>query len=189
MISSQPRGNNIIDCQTSHLDTENTSISSYRKLMHVSRQLVSEILSFTYQLNVEVACPSSGCNVDSIATTLEDAASADLNNAIGSGQLLSELQNRTNGTVSIITGETSLDSGGGQSSGCSCDNATQAGSSGTTAGISASNNSSVWYPAWGTTDKCSNAPGMPTYMVGNSHYTSTCKYFAHSLADSTGMLS
>ena len=96
--------------------------------MHVSRQLVSEILSFTYQLNVEVACPSSGCNVDSIATTLEDAASADLNNAIGSGQLLSELQNRTNGTVSIITGATSLDSGG-QSSGCSCDNLTQVDSS------------------------------------------------------------
>ena len=142
--------------------------------MHVSRQLVSEILSFTYQFNVQVACPSAGCNVNTIATALEDAASTDLNNAIGSGQLLSELESNTNGTVSIITGETSLVSDEG---GCSCcDNSTQVGSSIATTDTSTSNNSSVWYPAWGTTDKCSNAPGMPTYMLGKSHYTSSCKY-------------
>ena len=171
LILSQPQASNIIDCRLSYQGTQTTSISASRKLMHVSRQLVSEIISFTYKFDVDLECPSSGCNVNSITTALEDAASTDLNNAIGSGQLLSELQNNTNGTVSIITGEATL-----ESSGCSCDNSTQVGSSGTVTGVSTSNDPLVWYPAWGTTDKCSNAPGMPTYMQGSSHYTSTCKY-------------
>ena len=171
LILSQPQASNIIDCRLSYQGTQTTSISASRKLMHVSRQLVSEIISFTYKFDVDLECPSSGCNVNSITTALEDAASTDLNNAIGSGQLLSELQNNTNGTVSIITGEATL-----ESSGCSCDNSTQVGSSGAVTGVSTSNDPLVWYPAWGTTDKCSNAPGMPTYMQGSSHYTSTCKY-------------
>ena len=171
LILSQPQASNIIDCRLSYQGTQTTSISASRKLMHVSRQLVSEIISFTYRFDVDLECPSSGCNVNSITTALEDAASTDLNNAIGSGQLLSELQNNTNGTVSIITGEATL-----ESSGCSCDNSTQVGSSGTVTGVSTSNDPLVWYPVWGATDKCSNAPGMPTYMQGSSHYTSTCKY-------------
>ena len=171
LILSQPQASNIIDCRLSYQGTQTTSISASRKLMHVSRQLVSEIISFTYRFDVDLECPSSGCNVNSITTALEDAASTDLNNAIGSGQLLSELQNNTNGTVSIITGEATL-----ESSGCFCDNSTQVGSSGAVTGVSTSNDPLVWYPAWGTTDKCSNAPGMPTYMQGSSHYTSTCKY-------------
>ena len=137
---------------------------------------MSEIISLTHQFDIMLECPSSGCNVNSITTALENAASTDLNDAIDNGQLLSELQSNTNGTISLITGETTLDSDEGQSSGCSCDNSTQVGSLGTTADSSISNNSSVWYPAWGATDKCSNAPGMPTYMQGSSHYTSTCKY-------------
>ena len=176
LILSQPQASNIIDCRLSYQGTQTTSISASRKLMHASRQLVSEIISFTYQFDVDLECPSSGCNVNSITAALEDAASTDLNDAIGSGQFLSELQNSTNGTVSIITGEATLDSDDGQSSGCSCDNSTQVGSSGTVTGVSSSNDPLVWYPAWGTTDKCSNAPGMPTYMQGSSHYTSTCKY-------------
>ncbi|EJK51014.1 hypothetical protein THAOC_29858, partial [Thalassiosira oceanica] len=141
--------------------------------MHVSRRLVSEIISLTHKFDIVLVCPSSGCNVNSITTALEGAASSDLNDAIENGQLLSELQSNTNGTVSLITGETTLDSDEGQSSGCSCDNSTEVGGSGTTTDSSTSNNSSAWYPAWGATDKCSNAPGMPTYMQGTSHYTST----------------
>ena len=33
-----------------------------------------------------------------------------------------------------------------------------------------------WYPVWGGTNKCSNAPGMPKYMRKNSDYVTSCKW-------------
>ena len=155
--------------------TTSVAFGSSRRHLSVSRKLASEILSFTFGFSINVVCPDSGCNVDSITSAMEDTVSQVLTTSIANGELLSQVGDETN-AVEYISGAITLDSDEGQSSGCSSDSSTQVGSSGTTTDVSTSNNSSVWYPAWGTTDKCSDAPGMPTYMQGNSHYTSTCKY-------------
>ena len=90
--------------------------------------------------------------------------------SIENNELLAQLEDETN-AVGLLSGAITLDTDDEDGDSCTCPT-----SSVSEIDTNNATDSSVWYPAWGTVDKCSNGPGMPTYMVGSSHYTSTCKY-------------
>lgn len=164
-------------CEVSFVNalTKSLSIGNSRRLS-VSRLLSSEILSLSYVFDIDVDCSAAGCNVASISEALQNAAAQDLNAALQSGQFMDRLGAGTGNATAIISGEVTLDDS-------TCDNSQTTGGS-TSGTVLSSEVSSVWYPSWGGEDKCTNKPGMPQYMRGNSHYHSSalsacCKKHFH----------
>ena len=166
----QPLDSSVTSCVVSFVNalTKSLSIGNSRRLS-VSRLLSSQILSLSYAFDIDVDCPVAGCNVDSISEALQDAATRDLNAAIQSGQFMDTLSAETGNATAIISGEVTLDDS-------TCDYSQTTGGSTLSTALS-SGNSSVWYPSWGSDDKCTNASGMPQYMRGQSHYHSSCECF------------
>ena len=167
----QPHATNIEDCQVSFVETKTKSLtfgSSSRRLS-VSRLLQSQIISISYQFDVGVKCPETGCNPASITSALQDSTAEVLNTSIENGQLLLDLQNKTGDAVSFISGA-SLETDAVLCSSHSAVTLTQNGSN-----DSNSNGESAmsgWYPVWGATECSSDPSGMTNY---NSDYISSCK--------------
>lgn len=166
--TNQPTDSSVTSCEVSFVNAvrKSLSIGSARRLI-VARLLSSEILSLSYEFNVIVDCPASGCNVDSISEALQDAASQDLTAAIESGQFMDTLSAETGNATATISGQVTLDDS-------TCTSHSQATGGSTSSTIPSS---FEWYPSWGGTDKCTNASGMPTYMRENLHYLSSCKFY------------
>ena len=141
---------------------------------------------------MDVTC-DSGCNVDAITKALQQSVSQVIADSIKNNSLLSQVESASSSDISIIS-DVTLEPDPCPVCNCSAglgnmtDNANTAGSNtlsdnsnvDTAESNTASDNRDelLWYPAWGVVDKCSNAPGMPPYMRGSSHYTSECKFDA-----------
>lgn len=135
----------------------------------MSRLLSSQILSFQFDFSIDVICPETGCNVDSITSAMQETVSQIMTTSIENNELLAQLEDETN-AVGLLSGAITLDTDDEDGNSCTCptsfvsetdaDNATDL---------------SAWYPVWGTVDKCSNGPGMPVYMQDNSQYLTDCE--------------
>ncbi|EJK55373.1 hypothetical protein THAOC_24899, partial [Thalassiosira oceanica] len=150
-------------------DLEQHQVESIIAALTTVLQEIGCILSVNFSFNMDVTC-DSGCNVDAITEALQQSVAQVINDSIDDNSLLSQVEDAAGSDIAIISGVTleppepvcnCLAEGG-------AGNANAAGSN----TLSDNSNESLWYPAWGVVDKCSNAPGMPTYMRGSSHYTS-----------------
>lgn len=157
-----PQDDKVRKCSVSfdHYKTNSVAFGSSRRHLTVSRMLASEILSFGFNFSLNVVCPDSGCNVDSITSAMEETVSQVLTTSIANNELLSQVGDETN-AVELLSGEITLEDAHND---CSM-------SSGSAAGSGNESESSIWYPVWGSENKCSDGPGMPLYMQDTSHYT------------------
>ena len=138
----------------------------------LSTLMQSQILSVSFSFKMDVTCDSN-CNVAAITEALQQSVTQVIGTSIDDNSLLSQVESASGGDISIIS-DVTIEPDPCPVCNCSAETETDADSVDT----SDSSNESLWYPAWGVLDKCSNAPGMPAYMSGSSHYTSECTFDA-----------
>ena len=131
----------------------------------------SQILSVSFSFKMDVTCDSS-CNVDAITEALQQSVTQVIGDSIDDNSLLSQVESASGGDISIISDVTL------EPDPCPVCNCSAEGGALTDSVDTSDSSESLWYPAWGVLDKCSNAPGMPAYMSGSSHYTSGCTFDA-----------
>ena len=164
----QPHDEIIKGCIVSIAQYKTKSVAFGSRHLSVSRLLQSQILSLDYDFSLNVTCPNSGCNVDSITSTMQEAVSQFIITSIENNDLLAGVSEETN-AVALLSGAMVLES---EDDSCSCASPTST-VSGTT--VTTNTHAAAWYPLWGATDKCSNAPGIPHYMKDSPHYNSICE--------------
>lgn len=138
----------------------------------------SQILSLSFSFSMDVTC-DSGCNVDAITEALQQSVAKMISDSIDDNSLLSQVEVAAGSDIAIIS-DVTLEPDPCPVCNCSAELANMTDNAYTVGSNTLSDNrdESLWYPAWGVVDKCSDAPGMPTYMRGSSHYISECKFDA-----------
>ena len=150
--------------------TKSVAFGSSRRHLSVSRLLSSQIMSFRFDFDIDVTCPDTGCNVESITSAMQETVSQIMTTSIENDELLAQLEDETN-AAGLLSGAITLDTDDEDSASCTCPTSSVS----ETDADNATSLSSAWYPVWGTVDKCSDGPGMPLYMQGNSHYLTDCE--------------